>query len=314
MRAGRALQAWLLGATLLGPLAACASSDAAAKYDRRDPEATQIQGYRGSPRHEVAAEYDEGFDGDSDDVDLLMESEAGGGTFESRPSTAPSGAPAPVGGVFRLEPELEPAADQVAQAEPVTPTPEAPPPSNVAAPTRRLVIYTGSVGVLVADVEGAQARFLAWITEQGGWMQSQSGGTVTVRVPAERFDEAVEHVKAYGPIFQRQIEAADVTRQVFELQLRLENAERARARLLELLAKADKVEDILEIEAEITRLTAEIEVMKGQLRTLTEQIAFSTLTVEFRSTAPEVTPYAGRQPSRFHWINQVGAERAQSWF
>ena len=59
------------------------------------------------------------------------------------------------------------------------------------------------------------------------------------------------------------------------------------------------MEDILKIEAEVRRLTDEIEGMKGELRNLGDQVAFSTLTVNFFADAPPPNPYPQRTRSRF---------------
>jgi hypothetical protein len=75
-----------------------------------------------------------------------------------------------------------------------------------------------------------------------------------------------------------------------------------------LLARADKVEDILRIEGELRRLTEEIERLKGEVRFLSDRIAYSTLKVLFSSNAPEPIPVPRRARSRFWWINRVGVE------
>jgi hypothetical protein len=68
------------------------------------------------------------------------------------------------------------------------------------------------------------------------------------------------------------------------------------------------MEEILQIENEVRRLTTEIEAMKGELRFLKDQVAFSTLAVTFYSSAPPPNTGPTRTRSRFEWINQVGIE------
>ncbi|MEE9125750.1 MAG: DUF4349 domain-containing protein, partial [Planctomycetota bacterium] len=76
-----------------------------------------------------------------------------------------------------------------------------------------------------------------------------------------------------------------------------------------LIDKATKVEDILKIEEQLTRLTETIERIKGELKYLNEQVAFSMVKVGFQSVAPAVRPSKKRSRSRFAWINQVGIEQ-----
>lgn len=172
----------------------------------------------------------------------------------------------------------------------------------------RLIIYTGSFTVMAGNPGEQLARFTAWVESIGGYLQAREDNTVTVRVPAARFREVTDRLPEYGPVVRRRVEAEDVTKSVFELRLRIDNAEKARARILELLARADKMEDIIALEKELTRLTADLEILKGQLRTLEDRIDFSTVTVTFQANAPEVLD-AGRRYSPFTWINRTGAEQ-----
>lgn len=145
-------------------------------------------------------------------------------------------------------------------------------------------------------------------------MENQSGnsgannGTVTLRVPAQQFHALVNELGSYGQVTQKNLSASDVTKSVFDIELRMETAEKSRQRLLDLLKGATKMEEILQIENEVRRLTTEIEAMKGELRFLKDQVAFSTLAVTFYSNAPPPNTGPTRTRSRFEWINQVGIE------
>lgn len=180
--------------------------------------------------------------------------------------------------------------------------------------SKRLVIYTGSLGLMVPSTEKASKAFITHIEGLGGYLQSRNSDVVTVRVPADRFFAVVEHLRTQGEVQDENINANDVTKKVFDLELRLQTASEARARLLKLLESATVMADVLAIEAQVRRLTDEIELMKGELRNLGDQIAFSTLTVRFFANAPAPTPYPRRTRSRFPWINQVGIERVLNAF
>ncbi|HEY1100306.1 MAG TPA: DUF4349 domain-containing protein [Myxococcota bacterium] len=226
----------------------------------------------------------------------------------------------PFGGLF--------AEDRMASPVAMAPPPPPPPPKAAPLPTgettttttgdsdkgtiaeaaKRLVIYTGSISLLVPQVEPAIATFVAEITAAGGYLQNQSSQTVTMRIPAASFFATIDKLKKTGKVTDEQVNATDVTKQVFDLELRLQTADESRKRLLKLLENATKMEDILAIETQVRRLTEEIELMKGQLRNLGDQVAFSTLTVTFYANAPAPNPYPQRTRSRFEWINHVGIE------
>ena len=168
--------------------------------------------------------------------------------------------------------------------------------------------------VEVARVEEAKAEFIAKVVQWGGYLSQQRGNEVTLRLPAAQFDTAFAALRGMGRVLSETREATDVTEQYVDLGIRLENAQRSRARLLELLAKADKVEDILKIEEQLRRLSEEIERLEGQKRLLADQIAMATLIAHFHVLGPQAPGDRQREPSRFDWVNAVGAESLRRFF
>lgn len=181
-----------------------------------------------------------------------------------------------------------------------------------AQPGKRLVIYNADLQVRVANLESAKRRFLELAEAAGGYLQQQRDHTLTVRVPATRFDEIVRTVKEFGSVIKENITAKDITREFLDIEIRLDNAIKARDRLATLLDRADKVADLLEIEREMKRLTEEIERLKGQIRYFKDQVAFSTVTVAFNAPSAGVRPV--RQRSRFEWVNKIGVDHVLSYF
>lgn len=178
----------------------------------------------------------------------------------------------------------------------------------------RLMIYRGHFEVLVGNVEDAVTRFLGMVEDAGGYLERRDDGDVTCRIPAARYFGLLDRVPSLGQVLRKALEAEDVTRQVTDLEIRLENAEVSRKRLLDLLATATETEAILKIEQELRRLTVEIEQMKASLTHLRDQIAYSTLRVTFHANAPEVRPPSRRGGSLFPWIDRIGAERVLGGF
>jgi hypothetical protein len=91
-----------------------------------------------------------------------------------------------------------------------------------------------------------------------------------------------------------------------DLQARLKNAYAIRDKLTELLSKA-AVKDAIEIEKELGRVTEEIERMEGKMKLLRDQIAFSTVTVNFTPIAPEQV-HDSSLLTPFPWLQQLGLQ------
>ena len=83
---------------------------------------------------------------------------------------------------------------------------------------------------------------------------------------------------------------------------------------MELLERAEAVEDMLKIEQELRRLTTEIESMEGELKFVDDQVAMSSVSVAFQPVAAPGPANGPRRPSRFPWINMTGAEYVIRWF
>ena len=110
--------------------------------------------------------------------------------------------------------------------------------------------------------------------------EGYSTGSVTLKVDPAKFEETMKQLRKVGRILSEVSTTEDVTQEYFDLQARLENAERTRDRYLEILAtRTGAVHDVLEVEREIERVTENVERLKGQMRYLESQIGLSTITV-----------------------------------
>lgn len=187
-------------------------------------------------------------------------------------------------------------------------------PADTPRPSDRLMVYKGRVDLDVARAADAIAKFVARAAELGGHLSVQTDTEVTVRVPAQHFDKLFAELRGYGRVLFESRQASDVTEQFTDLGIRLDNARKGRDRLLALLEKAEKVEDILKIEEQLRRLSEEVERLEGQKRLLADQIALATLTAQFHVIAPQAAGDRQREPSRFQWVNEVGAESLRRAF
>ncbi len=152
---------------------------------------------------------------------------------------------------------------------------------------RRARIYSGWCRLTVDESEQAKRALEELARDSGGYVESSSGQTVTLRVPAERFREVFAAVLKLGDVVSKTIETYDVTATLTDQEARLSLAERARERLYLLLERTAEVKERLAILREIRRLTEEIEQIRASLQVLKGQIAMSRITVELLPRRPE---------------------------
>jgi Domain of unknown function (DUF4349) len=199
---------------------------------------------------------------------------------------APAAAPPPA-----PEVNAQAAARVVAAAPPAAP--------NVA---NLKLIRTGQVTLEVTTYGEAANQIAALARAHGGYVAgSQSDapdgerrrGTLTLRIPADRFDAVFSGLKSLGKVLGDRVDVQDVTKAYFDLETRLRVKRDTEARLREILrTRTARLSDVLEAERELARVTEEIEGMEGTRRFYDEQAAFATVTVSLQEPRPVVRPGA----------------------
>jgi hypothetical protein len=170
-----------------------------------------------------------------------------------------------------------------------------------------MLIYTASLALAVFQVNEAMDAVERIGRDTGGYLASRGDNAIVIRVPRDRFDDAIGRVERLGDVVHRDIKAEDVTDQYVDLQARLKNAHAMRDQLLELLRRAN-VKEAIEIETELGKVTEQIEVMEGKLKLLRDQIAFSTITVQFAPVAAQDV-HDSSLLAPFPWLQDLGLQR-----
>lgn len=163
---------------------------------------------------------------------------------------------------------------------------------------QRLVIKNATVTIQVDSVASAEASLRQRAEQLGGYVVSvqtygsdaEMTATVTFRVPANRFEEALSGVEGLArKVLSRSVTGDDVTEEFVDLESRLRNLEATRDRLLELLDRASRVEDALQVNQALTDVQGQIEQIQGRMKYLRDSAAFSTITADIRPVPPPPT-------------------------
>ena len=127
--------------------------------------------------------------------------------------------------------------------------------------------------------------------------------SIVIRVSSDRLDEALEKIKAGAVDIQSENRSGqDVTNQYVDMQSQLTAKQAAEKKLLEILDKATRAEDVLAIYLQVQSVQTEIEMLKGQIKYLEESAALSAISVRLiaeESTQPiEVGPWKPQGAAR----------------
>jgi hypothetical protein len=155
-----------------------------------------------------------------------------------------------------------------------TPTTQA-----AAADKSRVVLYNASLTLLLKQPDSLNKKLPLLTKKYDGYVMTVGDRQSTIRVPAGQLNNVLRELSAMGKVTARSLSGEDVTDDYTDYTIRLENAEKARQRYLQLLEKAENVEAAVKVEKELERLNGEIDLLKGKLARLDHLVAFSTVTI-----------------------------------
>lgn len=127
-----------------------------------------------------------------------------------------------------------------------------------------------------------------------------------IRVPADRFEELIQKIELLADTLDEQtIESRDVTEEFIDVEARVKTKREVEKRYLELLKQAKKVDDMLAIEQKAGEIRTEIESMEGKLKYLRNQVAYSTITLDYYQVIETPFGFGPRMASSFSigWEN-----------
>ncbi len=163
-----------------------------------------------------------------------------------------------------------------------------------AAASERLVIKTASLTLIVKDTQASLQAITTLAAGLDGYVVSSNTyqtttdaqgnkvlqGTISLRVPVNRFDEALAQLRGLAvEVDNEAITGEDVTAQYTDLESQLRNLEAAEAQLRTIMQEARKTEDVLNVFNQLTSIRGQIEQVKGQMKYYRESAAMSLINV-----------------------------------
>jgi hypothetical protein len=142
--------------------------------------------------------------------------------------------------------------------------------------TDRKIIKTGYITLEVENIIETMDKVASMAQDLGGYVVSSNKhgsdndeifGTMSIRIPAERFDETLAKLRQLAiEVPNESTDSRDVTEEYTDLESQLHNLEATEAQYLALLGKAETVEDILKVHEELSNVRGQIEHIKGRMQ------------------------------------------------
>jgi len=177
---------------------------------------------------------------------------------------------------------------------------------------KRKIITSGEIRFEVVDLPGAEQQVRELMMRHNGFLdeerrtegQRQTFNYWTVRIPSDKttaFVRALE--KQFSPFDRKNISSQDITEESIDVEARLKTRKALEKRFLELLDRANKIDEILRLERELSEVRGEIESLEQHLKRLDNESSYSTIHLEF---------YVEKTPAR-RFFQKIGENFVRGW-
>lgn len=189
----------------------------------------------------------------------------------------------------------------------------------VPTPAERKIIYTGSIDLVVTNMDEVLPQVEKVVATQKGYVaksevREDSGkrrtATFSLRIPVENFTGARDGLLALGTPERNAVDSQDVTEEFVDVQARIKNLKEQEDKLNELLKekrKEEKLEDIIKVSDRIAQVRGEVERVQGRLNYLANMTAMATINLTMR----EVKDY--KPPTAPTFGNRIRSTFERSW-
>lgn len=171
--------------------------------------------------------------------------------------------------------------------------------TDIVRPQDRKLITTVNIQAETREYDG----FMTWIEEKtaqaGGYIESsdmysynerERSSDLTLRIPADRLNGFLKEMGETCNIVQRSVKEDDVTLDYVDAESYRDALLVEQERLLDLLERAESLEDIMNIEDRLTTVRYQLQNYESTIRVYDNQINYSTVRLSIREVAELTEP------------------------
>ncbi|MEM1485000.1 DUF4349 domain-containing protein [Oscillospiraceae bacterium PP1C4] len=164
----------------------------------------------------------------------------------------------------------------------------------------RKIIKHGNLSLETKEFDTAIPKIIDAVTSAGGYIESQSldgqslsyqgsyyerYARISARIPADKLGEVTASVGKLCNIVSQGENMDDITDSYFDTKAHLDTLTIQEERLLEILKKAEKLEDVITLEKALSDVRYQIESLTAAMKRMDSQIAYSYLNIDLREVS-----------------------------
>ena len=152
------------------------------------------------------------------------------------------------------------------------------------------IITTVNISMQTKEFTETTEKLIGLITKYKGYIENSNishnnyinsarlkYSEYTIRIPRENLNQFVNELKEIGNIISENTSKQDITKQYRDTESRLKVLETKEGRILALLEKAEKMEDIITLENQLSNIIYEKESLTANIMDMDDKVDYSTV-------------------------------------
>jgi len=180
-----------------------------------------------------------------------------------------------------------------------------------ASPSKQKLIITMDIAAETNDINSLSDHIEKKVSELGGYIDrmqydehdTQKNMYFSARIPEGKLSDFMADFSGKARITSKTKNTTDISLDYSDTETRLMSLKKERNTLLKLMDKAELIEDVLQIEQELTNVRTEIETVESRLKVYDNKVEYSTVNISLREntdvSAPEAPSYLNRVKEGF---------------
>ena len=188
------------------------------------------------------------------------------------------------------------------------------------------LVYSGGVRMETLHYEQTMQSIHKKITDAGGFVQyedetdgndswyynsssvSSRYAQIEARIPSEQFETFLDSLKEDGQVMNRHVNVDNISQTYSDTEATAKAYEIEKERLLEMMDKAEKIEDMIAVEQRLSEVEAELNSYKTSLASMDRDVAYSTVSI----SVEEVREYT-EEPDDSTFVSRLKETVKSSW-